>query len=520
MTESCAGNRARIYLNSLITDPHEASRPPSLASHPTSPLPESMVSRPSSARQVGLLNIDQVTGLSGQQQSPPTPPPDQAQDNWAVRSDVAIRRHECESGVTSRGYSVEPSSRERPSGKDSLVCEGQQTRPITALSRTNVALVDNSGHQSGSERQQSASQRMMAEPRALARVSRQPPTRSLRPEVIIPRCHSLAPSEQLSSLNCGRPAELESRTTSRKSSANRSHGPQDVRPSAGHKRQRFEEDDPLSPVSHRRRVNHRVDLVTSAEVFSKLDEANIVGHSSEVTCDDWDLRQQTSVAPASIQSFGELDETLADSDRVGQGNAGTNAEHDLNNSMKANTVANDATMKCDVPTGSMRMKVQQVTPADAGFVTTFVDDPVELRALLESPTAWARGCGLSSAHTKLTNVTVSPVNSHSWLVVATLSWIDGSAHSGRRYRTRSKRSCSSDDDTGSVYRFSEDEKETRGVKRGHWTRKEDDNLREWKRIGRPWSWIFGQFPERTEAAVRSRWFVVLAPRELSADTRT
>ena len=522
-TESCVGSRAKMCSNPLIIDAHEDSTPLLLASQPTSPLPESMDSRSPSTWQVKMLDMGQVTLTPGQQRSPLTPTLDEAQDNRAIRSDVAIRRDDCESRVTSRGHSAEPSLWERPSGKDSLIFEGQQIRPVTALSKTTLALVDTSEHQSEWEPQQSAPQRMMAEPNALVRVSGKPPTRSLRPEVIIPLRNALSPSEQLSSPNGGRPAELESRPTRRKSSANQCHGPQEVRPSAGHKRRHFEEDDPLSRVSHRRRVNYCVDLVTGADVLSKLDEADVVGHSFEVTCDDWDLGEQASVAPASVQSFGELDDTLANSARARQGNAGKNAEHDLNTrrcSGKASTVGNDTTMKCDIPTGSMRMKVQQVMPADAAFVTTFVDDPVELRTLLESPTAWARSSGLSSTHTRLTNVTVSPANSYSWLVIATLSWIDGFAQGGRRYRTRSKRSCSPNVDAGSVHRSSEDEEDTRGTKRGHWTRKEDDNLREWKRIGRPWSWIFDQFPERTEAAVRSRWFVVLAPRKLSADTRT
>ena len=511
-----------MCLNASIIDPHEASRLPQLASHPTSPLLESMISRSSSAWQVGMPEIGQATGFPGQQQSPPTPPPDQAHDGRAARSDMVMQQDECESRVTLRGPNPEPSQRERPSRKESLVCETQQTRAITALSRTTLALVDDSEHQSESEPRQSAPQRMMAESKAPARVSRKPRTRSLHPEVIIPRRTSLAPSKQISPSNGGRPAELESHAKSRKSSANQSHRPWEVTSSAGHKRQHFEEDDSLSPGSHQRRIKHRSDLVTSADVLSELDKADIVGHSSEETCDEWDWEQQTSIAPASVHSFGELDDDLANSDRARQGDAGKITDHDLKIRrcrLTSNARRNDTTTNCDIPTGPMRMKVQQVMPADAAFVTIFVDDPVQLRTLLESPATWARSCGLSSTHTTLTNVTVSPAESHSWLVTATLSWIDGSAHGGRAY-CRSNRSCSPNSEAGSVYRSGEDEKETRRMKRGHWTRKEDDNLRRWKRIGRPWSWICDQFSDRTEAAVKSHWFVVLAPQETAAESKT
>ena len=513
----------RTCVHALITDSHNASRLPQLASHPTSPLPESMISRSSSARQAGMPDIGQATGFSVQQHSSPTPAPDEAQDNGAVRANGVTQHDECESRVTLRGHSTAPSQRERSSGEESLVCQAQQTKAIITLSRTNLALFDDSEHQSESEPQQCAPQRMMAEPKAPARVSRKPPTRSLHPEVIIPRGHSLAPSKRLSPLNGGRPTELESRATSRKSSTNQSHRPWEVRSSTGHKRQHLEEDDLLSLGSRQRRVKHSFDFPTSAEVLSELDKADVVVHSCKETCVDGDLEQQTSVAPASVQSFDEFDDNLTNSNRARQGNAGKLAKHDLRTrrcSLKANIIGNDTTTICDIPTGSMRMKVQQVMPGDAAFVTIFVDDPVELRTLLESPTAWARSCGLSSTHTRLSNVTVSLARSHSWLVTSTLSWIDGFTHGGRGYRTRSKRSCSPNSEAGSVYRPSEDEKETRRMKRGHWTRKEDDDLREWKRIGRPWSWIFYQFPERTEAAVRSHWFVVLAPQETSAETGT
>ncbi|KAJ9608539.1 hypothetical protein H2200_007527 [Cladophialophora chaetospira] len=517
------GDRAQRRLTTLSTDPREVSTSPQLASHSTSPLLDSMISRSLSAQQVGLPDIEPGTGFPGQQQSSPTPPPDQGEETWAARSNIVREQSEYDSRVILRGNSTGPSQWERPSAKESRACEARQTRAINALSRTTFALEDDNEQQLASQPRQDAPQRMMAEPKASARVSRKPLTKSLRPEVIIPRRHYLALSKQKSPLNGDRPAELGSHATSRKSSANQSHTLWEVASSAGHKRQHFDDGDLLSLGSHHRRIKHSFDLVTGADVLSQLEKADVVAHSSKETRDESDWEQQVSVAPVSVQSLDDVDDNLTDSDRTRRGSAGKIAEHDLETqrcSLKANTVGNDTTTSCDIPTSSMRMKVQQVMPADAAFVTIFVDDPVELRTLLESPADWARSCGLSSTYTTMTNVTVSPTQRQAWLVTATLSWIDGFVHRGRGCRTRSKRSCSTNGDTGSAYRSSDDEKEPRGMKRGHWTRKEDDNLRDWKRKGRPWSWILDQFPERTEAAVKSRWFVVLAPRATSADTRT
>ena len=518
LIKTCAGNEV-VSLSSVITDLPESSRPPPLVSCPTSPLLESMSSRSSSTRQVETLRVGQVLSVSEQHQAPPGPTSDQAQEERAARSHEVNQQNECQSCVTSPKPSVERTLEIIPLETDNLVCEGQSS---TAWSKPALALVDNIEPQPESAIKQRSFPRMMAESQPPNQVSRRPPARSSHPEVLIPRRHSLGASEQLPSLGGGRPARLDCRAMSRRPFASRSHGLREVRRSAGSKRQHLEENDPRSLASPRRCVKRCVDLEKRSQPLPEQETVEILGRSPAIARDDWNLEEQMPKARTIVQPLVELDGIAANHDRDRQDNVAKEPEHDLSarrRSGKANPVCYDSVTKCNLSSSTTRVNVQRVMPIDVAFVTAFVEDPVELSTLLESPTAWARSCGLSSARTRLTNVIVSSVSSHSWLVTATLSSIAGSAQGGRRGCPRSKRSYSSDGEADSVNHHSDDEKEGVEMKRGHWTQKEDNNLTEWKRIGRPWAWIFDQFPQRTEAAVRSRWFVVLAPRGFSTETR-
>jgi len=42
-----------------------------------------------------------------------------------------------------------------------------------------------------------------------------------------------------------------------------------------------------------------------------------------------------------------------------------------------------------------------------------------------------------------------------------------------------------------------------------WSQGDDDRLSKWKKDGKPWSWIHRQFPHRTPAAVKGRWYTKL-----------
>ncbi|KAK5020784.1 hypothetical protein LTS07_011436 [Exophiala sideris] len=157
--------------------------------------------------------------------------------------------------------------------------------------------------------------------------------------------------------------------------------------------------------------------------------------------------------------------------------------------------------------------LQPVTSGDAGFVTAIIDSPADLQDIFHSPTGWALGCGVQPDN--LANIVLKPLADRCWLLTATISRCVSNMDNRRRDRARRSGRCSPDPDTSSDFCPSESETLPRPTKRGHWTLDEDDNLTEWRRLGKSWSWIFNQFPERSEAAVRSRWFVVLAPQATS-----
>ncbi|KAK4934633.1 hypothetical protein LTR10_024150 [Elasticomyces elasticus] len=158
------------------------------------------------------------------------------------------------------------------------------------------------------------------------------------------------------------------------------------------------------------------------------------------------------------------------------------------------------------------MSVRSVTPADAAFITAIIDSPADLQNVIHSPTAWALGCGVEPA--SLANISVQPLADLGWLLTATIPRRANGMNDLRRRRdgTGRRGRRSPDSNTSSDYCQSEGETGLRRTKRGQWTAEEDEDLRRWRHLGKSWSWIFDRFPERSEAAVRSRWFVVLAPR--------
>ncbi|KAK4934608.1 hypothetical protein LTR10_024175 [Elasticomyces elasticus] len=169
--------------------------------------------------------------------------------------------------------------------------------------------------------------------------------------------------------------------------------------------------------------------------------------------------------------------------------------------------------------GLKSMSVQPVAAADAAFITAIIDSPADLQNVFHSPTAWALGCGVRPA--SLTNISVKPFADHCWLLTATISRRASGTNDLRQDPPGRRERWSPDPDTSSDYYPSEGERGLRPRKRGHWTAEEDDDLTRWRRLGKSWWWIFDRFPDRSEAAVRSRWFVVLAPRtRLDARVRT
>ncbi|KAJ9644107.1 hypothetical protein H2199_003975 [Coniosporium tulheliwenetii] len=55
----------------------------------------------------------------------------------------------------------------------------------------------------------------------------------------------------------------------------------------------------------------------------------------------------------------------------------------------------------------------------------------------------------------------------------------------------------------------DDEVHQSSRKHGRWSPADDERLIRWKKEGKEWKWIFQQFPGRTQASVRSRWYVTL-----------
>ncbi|KAI1621214.1 hypothetical protein EDD37DRAFT_612660 [Exophiala viscosa] len=162
--------------------------------------------------------------------------------------------------------------------------------------------------------------------------------------------------------------------------------------------------------------------------------------------------------------------------------------------------------------GLESISVQPVTPADAAFITAIIATPADLQNVFHSPRAWALENGFQPA--SLANISIKPLSpDRYWLLTATISRRSSGVDDLRRYRAGRRGRQSPDLDASSDYRPSEGETVLRRTKRGQWTAEEDDNLTRWRRLGKSWPWIFARFPERSEAAVRSRWFVVLAPRK-------
>jgi hypothetical protein len=163
------------------------------------------------------------------------------------------------------------------------------------------------------------------------------------------------------------------------------------------------------------------------------------------------------------------------------------------------------------------ISLQPITLSDTAFLTGVIETRTELEDFVRSPSVWASNHGLS--YESLVNVTVKPLTAYCWLVTAAVRR-GGTAGGNIDHWVSTNRSPASQDlDMDSTYCPSEVQEEVRGTKRGCWTSEEDSNLRKWRQVGKSWPWIVDQFPQRTEAAIKSRWFVVLARQAHKSDCR-
>ena len=174
-----------------------------------------------------------------------------------------------------------------------------------------------------------------------------------------------------------------------------------------------------------------------------------------------------------------------------------------------------------------KLTTPPVTSTEAAVLTVLLTSTAEIGALLESPTAWGLTGDLFSS-ARLINATVKPYASEQWQLTATFSRAPGVtqlAGDPGLDAEASGSSADSDHSSSSMSSIHHDPSEIesgsriRGTRRGRWEEEDDKSLLEWRRLGKSWLWIYKQFPDRTEGAIKSRWYVVLAPRQKSQKGR-
>jgi hypothetical protein len=166
--------------------------------------------------------------------------------------------------------------------------------------------------------------------------------------------------------------------------------------------------------------------------------------------------------------------------------------------------------------------ILSVTSTEAAVLTVVLADTTEIGALLKSPADWGLTGDLPSS-ASLTNAVVKPYASERWQLTATFSRVSSTTPPAIDLNLDANTYSSSDSDSSSSSIYSihhypsknESGSRARELKRGGWEDEEDKNLIRWRRRGESWPWILKQFPDRTEGAVKSRWYVVLAPQQRS-----
>lgn len=165
--------------------------------------------------------------------------------------------------------------------------------------------------------------------------------------------------------------------------------------------------------------------------------------------------------------------------------------------------------------------IQPMISTEAAVLTVLLDDITEIDTLLQSPAAWGLTGGLF--HTaRLTNATVKLCPSEHWQLTATFSRPPVVTQLTRDSNLDTEGYSSgsgSDNSSSSMYSVHHcpseivPEKATRRGRRGGWDEEDDRNLIKWRGLGKSWPWIYEKFPDRTEGAIKSHWYVVLAPRQ-------
>ena len=181
--------------------------------------------------------------------------------------------------------------------------------------------------------------------------------------------------------------------------------------------------------------------------------------------------------------------------------------------------ARDTTVACESPM-LPRPDMRPIESFEAAVLSILISNPNEIGTLMESPAAWGL-TGTMFSEARLVKATLQPHTSRQWQLTATFSQppnVRSARHPKPSFQpgNPSANSDSSSSSIDSIHHYSsesESEPRTRRTRRGGWEEEDDKNLINWKRLDKPWSWIVKQFPDRTEGALKSRWYVVLAPQE-------
>ena len=167
--------------------------------------------------------------------------------------------------------------------------------------------------------------------------------------------------------------------------------------------------------------------------------------------------------------------------------------------------------------------IQIPSSTDTVVLRGLIVDIADMEPLLKSPTAWGVPDDLSS--TRLVSATIKPHARERWQLTATFARMSSTHKPTRDLENDVKSSDSSVDDHDrssslfSVHHESSDGSRSRlvkGTRRGGWGKQEDRKLMRWRRRGEAWPWILKQFPERTEGAVKARWYMLLKQRRPEA----
>ena len=179
----------------------------------------------------------------------------------------------------------------------------------------------------------------------------------------------------------------------------------------------------------------------------------------------------------------------------------------------------DASAACTPPV-LPKSAVHSATSTETAVMTGLLTDIADIEPLLKSSAAW--GLHDDPSSTRLLRATIKPHAVKQWELTATFVRVSRkeTTLSDRGFYNGDRGLSTDDESLVSIHHeSSEDEPEVRhrprpgNMRRGAWEEDEDDKLIRWRLRGESWPCILEQFPNRTAGAVKSRWYVVLAPQK-------